>query len=61
MLDIVKLQIKRMEAQNTPAQKNTSYIYDQDIRKIVKQIIELSGGKVDAMYPTKQVHSKAIA
>ena len=49
MLDIVTLQIKRMEAQNTPAQKNTSYIYDQDTREIVKQIIELSGGKLDAI------------
>ena len=38
MLDIVKLQIKRMAAQNTPAQKNTDYIYDQDTRELVKQI-----------------------
>lgn len=49
MLDMIKLQIKRMEAQNTPAQKNTSYIYDQHIRKIVKRIVELSNGNLEAI------------
>ncbi|MBI2269067.1 MAG: hypothetical protein HYU69_01785 [Bacteroidetes bacterium] len=49
MLDIVKLQIARMEAQNTPNQKHASYIYDQETREMVKNIIELSGGKVEAI------------
>jgi CRISPR-associated endonuclease Csn1 len=49
MMDIVKLQIARMEAQNTPKQKNTSYIYDQETREIVKNIIDLSGGSVEAI------------
>lgn len=47
ILFIVKLQIERNEAQNTPAQKTTSYIYDQETREIVKQIIELSGGDME--------------
>jgi CRISPR-associated endonuclease Csn1 len=49
ILDIVKLQMKRMLAQNTPAQKTASYIYDQEAREIVKSIIELSGGKLEAI------------
>ena len=39
MMDIVNIQMKRMKAQNTPAQKHTSYVYDQDAREIVHQII----------------------
>lgn len=49
MMEIIKIQMKRMEAQNTSAQKNTSYIYDQDTRDIVKQIIELSNGNLEAI------------
>jgi CRISPR-associated endonuclease Csn1 len=49
MMDIVKLQIIRMEVQNTPKQKNTSYIYDQETREIIKNIIELSGSNVEAV------------
>ncbi len=49
MLDIVKLQIKRMDAQNTPAQKNTDYIYDQDTRELIKKIIGLSDGNIEAI------------
>ena len=49
MMDIVKLQITRMKAQNTPNQKNTSYIYDQETREIVKNIIEVSGGNIEAI------------
>jgi CRISPR-associated endonuclease Csn1 len=49
MLDIIKLQIKRMEAQNTSAQKNTDYIYDQDTRELVKKIIQLSSGNIEAI------------
>ena len=49
MLDIVKLQMNRMNAQNTSAQKNTSYIYDQDTRDIIKQIIELSNRNIEAI------------
>jgi len=48
-MDIVKLQITRMKAQNTPNQKNTSYIYDQETREIVKNIIEVSGGNIEAI------------
>ncbi len=49
MMDIVKLQMYRMEVQNTPRQKNTSYIYDSETREIVKNIIELSGGNIEAI------------
>jgi CRISPR-associated endonuclease Csn1 len=49
MLEIVKLQMKRIEAQNTPAKKNTDYIYDQHTRELVKQIIELPGGNIEAI------------
>ena len=48
-MDIVKLQMERMKAQNTPAQKHTSYIYDQDTRELIKHIIELSGGNLEAI------------
>src|SRR5690606_10463449 len=47
ILKIVNLQMERMKAQNTPKQKTTSYIYDQDVRELIKQIIELSGGDID--------------
>lgn len=66
MLEIVKLQIKRMEAQNTPAQKNTSYIYDQHIRELVKQIIDLASGNIEAIekylkkYKPKDINGSPI-
>lgn len=49
MMKILKLQIARMEAQNTPKQKNTSYIYDQETREIVKNIIDLAGGNIETI------------
>ena len=66
MLDIVKLQIKRMEAQNTPAQKNTSYIYDQEIREEIKRIIELSNCNLQSIekylkkYKPKDINGEPI-
>jgi len=48
-MDIVRLQINRMKVQNTPAQKHTSYIYDQEIREAIKYIIKLSGGDLVAI------------
>jgi CRISPR-associated endonuclease Csn1 len=47
ILKIVKLQIERMNAQNTPKQKTTSYIYDQETREVVKQVIDFSGGDLE--------------
>ncbi|MDR2706859.1 MAG: hypothetical protein LBC02_13855, partial [Planctomycetaceae bacterium] len=50
ILSIVKLQMKRDKAQNTPAQKTTSYIYDQDYREDFKELIKLCGsdlGKIE--------------
>lgn len=46
MMDIVMLQIARMKVQNTSEQKNTSYIYDQETREIIKNIIKLSGENI---------------
>ncbi|GAB4129886.1 MAG: hypothetical protein Fur0015_03780 [Ignavibacteriales bacterium] len=48
-MDIVKLQMERMKVQNTPAQKHTSYIYDQYTRELIKGIIELHGGNLEAI------------
>jgi len=47
ILKIIKLQMERIKAQNTPKQKTTSYIYDQEVRELVKQIIELSNRDLD--------------
>lgn len=44
MLEIIKLQIEREKAQNTPLQMTASYIYDKDTRELVKKkIAELKG------------------
>lgn len=48
-LEIFKLQIKRNDVQNTPAQKTTAYIYDQHLREKINQIIELSGANIEAI------------
>lgn len=44
---IIELQMERMKAQDTPKQKTASYIYDQEAREVVKQIIGLSGGDLE--------------
>lgn len=49
ILNIIELQLKRMEAQNTPAQKRTSYIYDQDTREIVKGLLRSFDGDLGAI------------
>lgn len=50
ILSVVKIQIERENAQNTPAQKTASYIYDQDYREDFKELIKLCGsdlGKIE--------------
>lgn len=47
VLSIVKLQMNREKVQNTRAQRNTSYIYDQDYREDFKKIIKDNGNNVE--------------
>ncbi len=47
ILSVVKLQMERDKAQNTPAQKTTSYIYDQDYREDFKELIKLCGSDLE--------------
>lgn len=46
-LNIIKLQIERMSAQNTPKQKIASYIYDQELREEINKIIDISDGNLE--------------
>jgi len=47
ILFVVKLQMKHDKAQNTPAQRHTSYIYDQDYRADFKELIKLCGSDLE--------------
>lgn len=47
ILSVAKIQIEREKAQNTPAQKTASYIYDQDYREDFKELVKLCGNDLE--------------
>lgn len=62
MLEIFKLQLERDKVQNTPNQSNASYIYDKELREIVKQKINEFNGNEETILKNlknyKPVNSK---